>query len=84
MSERWRRWKDKKGEEGFVFHPWMKTVDDLEDQIAHLLAVLDGIAQQKLTAELIESVSIHEERPLTYDDMVMLAREAIAKAESDQ
>jgi len=31
MSERWR---DKKSEPGFVFHPWMGTVDELEDIIA--------------------------------------------------
>lgn len=37
MTERWR---DKKGEPGFVFHAWMRTVDDLEDQIAELVVAL--------------------------------------------
>jgi len=34
------RWRDKKGEPGFVFHAWMRTVDELEDQIEELVAAL--------------------------------------------
>lgn len=37
MSERWR---DKKDEPGFAFQAWMRTVDDLEDQIADLVTPL--------------------------------------------
>ena len=37
MSDRWR---DKKGEPGFEYHAWMRTVDELEDQIADLVAAM--------------------------------------------
>lgn len=34
------RWRDHKGEPGFEFHAWMRTVDELEDQISDLVAAL--------------------------------------------
>ena len=37
MKERWR---DHKGEPGFTFYPWMKTVDELEDDIVDLIDLL--------------------------------------------
>jgi hypothetical protein len=41
MSDRWR---DKKGEPGFKYHAWMRTVDELEDQIAELVEALKPFA----------------------------------------
>lgn len=35
-----KRWRDHKGEPGFVFHAWMSTVDDLEDEIERLRDLL--------------------------------------------
>jgi len=44
MSERWR---DKKSEPGFVFHPWMGTVDELEDIIAAKDAEIARLTQER-------------------------------------
>jgi hypothetical protein len=44
MTDRWRDLK--KQHDDLIFWPWMKTVDDLQDQIAELVAAVKEADRQ--------------------------------------
>jgi hypothetical protein len=40
------RWRDFKGNPHFILKPWMRMVDDLQDQIAELIAAVKEAERQ--------------------------------------
>jgi len=80
MSERWR---DNLSNPFFTYHAWMKTVDDLEDQIAALVAALEWFANPENWSEeqLSNGYYFSAEWKLGFDPRE-IAKRALAKAES--
>ena len=73
MNERWR---DFKKQPDFVFKPWMRTVDDLQDQISELVATLE---YAKLQLEYLDTMV---KAPVTPIAIARIAT-TIAKVESE-
>jgi hypothetical protein len=76
------RWRDHKKDPGFAFQPWMRTVDELEDQIEELAGALRRMTE---CAECYyRQINPDWSGEYFEDSDFGRARAALAKLEQDQ